>query len=239
MTSPAKSTVHSDLRDYFFSRPSAITHVDLPAELDLHDIHAQMARRLGMSVADYSVLNIHEIDIDVPTDVVWAELTRWGPNSGYWPDAVATVEVRDDERRHLEMFLVGRKRSLFGLRNGFLGLNLIPLFRMELLAVRHTPADDDNERGRFFIYGCSGGYPIGILAIYLRERNHERLNRPVTQVFFAVAFDFFGRKRWPRAAVLVRRVWELVHNRVTANVLNRLKIKCESQVPPRPAPPRV
>jgi hypothetical protein len=52
----------------------------------------------------------------------------------------------------------------------------------------------------------------------------------LSQVFLAVGFDFWGLRGWPvigHALRPVHRVWEGVHNRVTANVLNRFKQLCE------------
>jgi hypothetical protein len=46
------------------------------------------------------------------------------------------------------------------------------------------------------------------------------------QLFFAVGFDFYGKKDWPHRHV-TNPAWEWVHNRVTAHVLNRLKRICE------------
>jgi hypothetical protein len=38
-----------------------------------------------------------------------------------------------------------------------------------------------------------------------------------------VSFNFFGKKEWQEKRKLVNILWEWVHNRVTANVLNRIK----------------
>jgi hypothetical protein len=44
-----------------------------------------------------------------------------------------------------------------------------------------------------------------------------------SQLFFGVSFNFFGKKEWQEKRKLVNILWEWVHNRVTANVLNRIK----------------
>ena len=49
-----------------------------------------------------------------------------------------------------------------------------------------------------------------------------------TQFFFAVGFNFNGKEHW-RESHIVNRIWEKIHNRVTANVLNRFKQDCEAR----------
>jgi hypothetical protein len=44
-----------------------------------------------------------------------------------------------------------------------------------------------------------------------------------SQLMFGVGFNFFGERDWKEKQKLVSRLWEWVHNRVTANVLNRMK----------------
>jgi hypothetical protein len=43
-----------------------------------------------------------------------------------------------------------------------------------------------------------------------------------SQLFFSVGFNFYG-KEYTSTGSFVNRIWEGVHNRVTANVLNRIK----------------
>ena len=67
------------------------------------------------------------------------------------------------------------------------------------------------------------GYPIGILAIYVRLWIPEMGETWKSQLFFGVSFNFFGNKDWQENRKLINVLWESVHNRVTANVLNRIK----------------
>ena len=48
----------------------------------------------------------------------------------------------------------------------------------------------------------------------------------MSQLFILVSFNFYGKKVLSRLS-LVNRIWEGVHNRVTANVANRFKILME------------
>ncbi len=48
----------------------------------------------------------------------------------------------------------------------------------------------------------------------------------MAEVFLGVSFDFYGENGWSLFRP-VNRIWESVHNRVTANVLHRFKQLCE------------
>jgi hypothetical protein len=73
---------------------------------------------------------------------------------------------------------------------------------------------------------CSGGYPIGIFAMYGRSSIAERHEIEPTQVFLAVGFNFYGIESLSKTK-LVNRTWERVLDRVTAKVMNRFKQLCE------------
>ena len=47
-----------------------------------------------------------------------------------------------------------------------------------------------------------------------------------SQVFMAVVFNFYGKENWSEKHI-VNRTWKSIHNRVTANILNRFKQLCE------------
>jgi len=72
----------------------------------------------------------------------------------------------------------------------------------------------------------SGGYPIGIYAMYARSSIAIQKEIEQTQLFFAVGFNFYGRESGKRITI-INKIWEKVHNRVTANILNRFKQLCE------------
>ena len=76
------------------------------------------------------------------------------------------------------------------------------------------------------LYSCKGGYPIGIFVYFVRSSIAAQGEKDMSQVFLGVSFDFYGKKNWPLFR-LVHRVWQSVHNRVTANVLHRFKQLCE------------
>ncbi|MCL7971961.1 MAG: hypothetical protein M8866_07735, partial [marine benthic group bacterium] len=94
--------------------------------------------------------------------------------------------------------------------------------------VRRVPADSDLDNARYFLWDCSGGYPIGIFSVFARSPIAERGEGEPTQLFFAVGFNPHGRQ-FLSGIRPVRRTWELIHNRVTGNVLNRFKRLCEAE----------
>jgi hypothetical protein len=200
--------------------------LETPAERENYD--SRILQRLGIRVADYSVLNIHQIGIEAPTTFVWDALTRWRPDGGYWPNTIARAVFAGNRPDHVEVFLLGRRRSLFGLRSGFLGLDFVPLFQLDLLKSQAVPRATDVDNARFLLYRCSGGYPIGVFSIYVRSRIAAQREVEPTQLFFVVSFDFFGKKD-RLGARAVRPIWESIHDRVTSHSVNRFKAHCEAR----------
>jgi len=72
------------------------------------------------------------------------------------------------------------------------------------------------------MFDSSGGYPIGIFAMYVRSPIAEHNEIEQTQLFFAVGFNFYGKVQRSNMRI-VNKVWEKIHNRVTANILNRIR----------------
>jgi len=101
-----------------------------------------------------------------------------------------------------------------------------PLFRLNAIRIQRIPAPSDYDNARYLLYKCSGGYPIGIFSIYVRSSIANENESGQSQLLMGVGFDFYGRKNRLRFNP-VNKIWELVHNRVTSNTLNRLKQLCE------------
>lgn len=211
---------------FVLRRPPRQTRIPVTTRAERDSYDHRILERLGLSVHDYSVLNIHRIGIAAPIDVVWRALSEWQPSGGYWPNHLAEAVLRRNLPNHIEIFLLGRRTSLFGLRNGFLGLNFIPLFHMDILKRQAVPSPEDPDRTRYLIYSCSGGYPMGVFSIYVRSPIATEEEHDPAQLIVIVSFDFFGWKNW-LGTFVVRPIWESVHNRVTANWLNRFKRHCE------------
>jgi hypothetical protein len=62
--------------------------------------------------------------------------------------------------------------------------------------------------------------------MYVRSSIAEQGEIEQTQLFFAVGFNFYGKENRSNTGI-VNKTWEKVHNRVTANILNRFKQLCE------------
>lgn len=202
----------SDVGHYLLARPRHATAVRF-ADGALRALYEpRILQRLGISVADYAILNIHRIGVEAPTERIWEVIETWDSGSGFWPDRLATVEQRTD---HLDEVRVSP-----------LGLHRLNLFRLSLLKRQDVPPPREMDNARFLLYRCSGGYPIGIFCIYVRSRIPGEGEVEQTQVFFVVAFNFYGHDRLSRLA-WVRAPWQWLHDRVIANVLNRLKARCE------------
>ncbi len=105
----------------------------------------------------------------------------------------------------------------------FFGFQLIPLFLLNAIRIKDVPDNFDFDNARYLLYECSGGYPIGILAIYVRSSIPEMGEVTKSQLIFGVGFNFFGNEKWQEKRKLMNIIWERVHNRVTSNVLNRFK----------------
>ena len=184
-----------------------------------------MLQRIGQDVTQYYVLNLHRIGIEVPVRYVFEELLNWDGDSTCWPNYIATVDRVGGSLEHINIFFLGRRKYPLGFKKSFFGLKYIPLFKLNAIKFQHLPGPSD-DNARYLLYSSSGGYPIGIFTMYVRSPIAERGEVKPAQLFFAVGFNFYGRERGKRISV-INKIWEMVHNRVTANVLNRFKQLCE------------
>jgi hypothetical protein len=110
----------------------------------------------------------------------------------------------------------------------FFGFHIIPLFYLNSIRIKRVPDAFDFDNARYLLYRSSGGYPIGVFAMYVRSSISEMGEKATSQLVFAVSFNFYGKEK--KANKLVDKLWELVHNKVTANVLNRIKQLSEWRV---------
>lgn len=215
----------ADFRHYCVHRPVIPTLVEFGAASVREDYTHRIAQRVGIDVSQYSVLNIHRIGIDAPVRYVFEEIGRWRGNAPYWPNHVATLEMEEGRPEDVRVVLLGRSVGRWLER--LAGARLATLFEMHARTIRRVPADSDLDNARYFLWDCKGGYPIGFFSVFARSPIAERGEAEPTQLFFAVGFNPYGR-RYLSAVRPVRRTWEAIHNRVTANVLNRFKVLCET-----------
>jgi hypothetical protein len=221
---PTRS-LFSDIRHYFIRWPPIPTFVDFETDAVREDYTHRIAQRVGIDVSQYSVLNIHRIGIEAPVRYVFEEIVRWRGDSPYWPNHVATLEIVEGRPEEVRVVVFGR--SAGGWLESVSGGRLGTLFEMHARTVRRVPGDSDMDNARYILWDCSGGYPIGIFAVFARSPIAARGEIEPTQLFFAVGFNPYGR-RLLSSIRPIRRTWEAVHNRVTSNVLNRFKRLCEA-----------
>lgn len=220
---PRKSRgVIDDLRNYFFQTPETSTLIEFPTRTERENYTHRILQRLRIRVDRYSVLNIHQISVRAPVRFVFEEMLEWNGESPYWPNHIATVESIEGDRRLIKIRFLGPVTRT--LSRWFRRPDLGILFQLEALHFQDDP-DPTFDNARYFLYSCEGGYPIGIYFQYVRSPILQQGEREETQLFFAVGFNFYGQQKWPGWA---RRIWEKVHNRVTANVLNRFQELCHA-----------
>ena len=202
----------SDVRHFFLHRPPISTLVDTRSPANRYDYEQRIRQRTGIAAEQYSVLNIHKVGIEAPARHVFEELVVWDGDSTCWPNHLAAVER------------VGG--TLDAIRVSLLGIRALPLFSLHSLKLQKAPHTGDGDNARYLLYECRGGYPIGMFCLYVRSAIAAMGERGQTQFFLAVGFDFYGKRDWSEQN-LIHRTWAAIHNRVTANVLNRFKQLCE------------
>ena len=215
--------IFSDVINFFWNKPEYPTLIKFDTEEERYDYNQRIIQRLGIDSSQYSVLNINKIGIDAPVHQIFDDLMHFRSNPSCWPNHIAKVDRVDNGLKHIRILPFGWKRYPFKFMKSFLGLPLIPLFLLDAIRIKNVPDSYDFDNARYFLYECSGGYPIGILAIYVRSSIPEMGETHKTQLIFGVGFNFFGKRDWREKQRLASRMWESIHNRVTANVLNRLK----------------
>lgn len=220
-------SVLSDLWDFVLRGPGEPTLVDSRSPEGRENYTQRILQRLDVSVDEYAVLNIHRINVRAPVTFVFDELQRWDERSSWWPNRLAALERVGGRLEHIRVFFLGRRKHPFGLAIRLLGFNVIPLFELHARRIREVPGPLDCDNARYLLFDCRGGYPAGILAGYVRSSIADQEELGQTQFFFAVGFDFYGKQGW-RDNHIMNRIWEMIHNRVTANVLNRFKRDCEA-----------
>ncbi len=221
----ASAGVLSDVSLFLLHEPFVPTLIEFTTEDEREDYSHRIMQRMGIDVWEYAILNVHRIGIDAPVADVFAELSTWDAHSLWWPNHLSTVIRGELGLEHLHISLFGRRVASLG-RSEDLGTSSgITLFELRALKiVGPEPGDHDSER--YLLYECRGGYPVGVFAMYVRSPIPDRDEKERAQVFFAVSFDFYGKKGWPHFNP-INKVWETIHNKATANMLNRLKQLCE------------
>ncbi len=221
---PEKSkNIVSDYRNFFLNIPGNTTFVETKSE-DERKIYSDLIfQRTGIGVDKYRMLNIHRIHVDAPAEFIFDELMTWNGDSSWWPNHIAKANVVNGSLEKIKITLFGLSSNLFKLKNGIFGYHLLHLFNLNAIKIQKDP---DSNNGRLLLYRCSGGYPIGVFAMYVRDSIAEQDEIGKSQLFIVVGFNFYGNKNLSNLNIL-NRTWERIHNRVTANIIDRIKLICE------------
>jgi hypothetical protein len=225
---PPKSSKNlwQDILYFFFHKPELPTLIKFESDAEKIDYSQRIMQRIGFDVDKYSVLNVHKIGVEVPVRYVFEELLTWDGNSTCWPNHIAQVERQNGKLEHIQIYFLRMRKYPFRLKNSFLGLKYIPLFNLNVLRFLHVPHPNDHDNARYLLFECSGGYPIGIFSMYVRSPISQLNESEQAQLFLAVGFNFYGKEMSKRLHP-INWIWEKIHNRVTGNVLNRMKCLSE------------
>ncbi|MFH1936156.1 MAG: hypothetical protein ABIK52_01170 [Bacteroidota bacterium] len=199
--------VLSDITRYFLRKPEYHTIITFQSEEEREVYCSSILQRIGIDVHQYNLMNIHRIGVEAPVSYLFHELMKWNGDSICWPNHIARVNLQDGKIENIVITLLGR---------------FAKLFVMKAIRIHRIPAANDTDNARYFLYQCSGGYPIGIFSIYVRSSIPERGEKEMSQLFFLVSFNCYGKQFWSRLNAL-DKLWEFVHNRVTSHVACRFK----------------
>ena len=213
----------TDILYFLLHRPEKSTLIKFKSEEERDDYNQRVMQRTGINPDHYSVLNIHKIGVDAPVSYIFNELMEWNGDSTCWPNHIAKVDRINNDIRHIKINSFGWKKYPFRFMKSLFGFQLIPLFSLNAIEIKEVPDAFDFDNARYLLYECSGGYPIGVYAMYVRSSIADMGEVAQSQLIFAVGFNFYGKEDWQKHRKLINRLWESVHNRVTANVLNRVK----------------
>ena len=216
------NNVFSDIRNFLINKPEIDTLIRFRTEEERENYNHRIMQRFGINVFNYKILNVHHIGIEAPPSYVFNELLRWDGDSTCWPNHIAKVKRTDENIEKIKILLFGWKKYPFGWEKSFLGFRFIPLFLLNSIKIKSIPDSFDFDNARYLLYKCSGGYPIGIFAMYVRSSIEDMGEQEQTQLYFTVGFNFYGNERISSNKI-INKIWESIHNRVTANVLNRIK----------------
>ena len=229
--SPPKRSknIFTDTLNFLLYDPKVQTRIKFNSPEERRAYNQRIMQRIGMDLDKYSILNIHKIGVNAPPSYVFNELLNWNGDSTCWPNHVARVERIKDEIQKIKILPFGWEKYPFGLKKSLLGFKFIPLFSLNAIRIKYTPDSFDFDNARYLLYESSGGYPIGIFAMYVRSSIEELGEQEQSQLFFLVSFNFYGKEN-PGKKKMTNMIWEKVHDRVTSHVLYRIKQLCEWRI---------
>ncbi len=221
---PSRSKgIVTDVIYFLLHKPAQATLIKYDTAEERDDYNQRVMQRTGIDPNRYSVLNIHKIGVEAPVSYVFNELLQWNGDSTCWPNHIAKVDRIENDLNRIRIHPFGWKKYPLKFMKSFFGFKLIPLFLLNAIQIKKVPDTFDFDNARYLLYECSGGYPIGIYIMYVRSSIASMGEVAQSQLIFAVGFNFYGNEDWQRHRKWANKIWESIHNRVTANVLNRVK----------------
>ena len=214
--------IFSDLRGFLFSKPQTPTLIKFNSAIERENFSYRILQRLNIDVNAYKMLNVHQIGVEAPAKFVFEELLQWNGDSSCWPNHLAKVVRENNTLEQLSLFLLGIVQLPTWLKKSFLGKIFKPLFQLNAIDIVRIPDSNNEDNARYLLYKCTGGYPIGVFTIYVRSSIAQQGETEKSQLFLMVGFNFYGKQRRKKKHI-INRMWEVIHDRVTSNVLNRLK----------------
>ncbi|HEY9115318.1 MAG TPA: hypothetical protein VIN10_11520 [Bacteroidales bacterium] len=219
------NSILSDIRYFFIQKSEIDTLVKFQPENGRQQYNQLIFDRIGLEVDKFKMLNIHQIAIDVPVDFLFGELMKWNSDSCWWPNHIAKVHALDDRLSRINVFLFGKINFSFKKQKKSPEFHLLRLFNFKLIK-KENNSSPENKNAHYLLYECSGGYPIGVFSLFMRDSIPENNETCKSQLFMMVSFNFYGIKSLSRIK-MITKTWEAIHNRVTSNSLNRIKNYCE------------
>jgi uncharacterized protein YbjT (DUF2867 family) len=224
---PGKSNgILSDIKNFLLHKPSIPTLIKFNSPTERENYTFRILQRLEVKVSNYKIFNMHKIGVNAPAKYVFEELLKWNGDSTCWPNHIAKVERKDDRLEELTIYLFGWTKYPLWIKNLLQKMNFFPLFKLHSIRFKKIPDPMAADNARYLLYESFGGYPIGVFTMYVRSSIESQNEDEQAQLFLMVGFNFYGKEKWSTKR-LVNRPWEMIHDRVTSNVLYRIKQLCE------------
>lgn len=220
------NSILSDIKHFFIEKPEKDTFINFQSAKERRQYNQLIFERTGIDVEKYKMLNIHQIAIDVPTDYLFAELMKWNSESCWWPNHIAKVHVLDAQLSRINVFLFGKLNFSLKKQNKSPEFHLLRLFNFKLIQKEQNQSVNSTNNGHYLLYECSGGYPIGVFTLFVRDSIPGNKEICKSQLFMMVSFNFYGIKALSKIK-MITKTWEAIHNRASSNSLNRIKHYCE------------
>ena len=219
-------SILSDIKFFLLHKPQTPTLIKTKSDSERENFAYRILQRLDIGVTEYQILNIHKVGVNVPAKYIFEELLRWNGDSTCWPNHLAKVVRENEKLEHLDIYLFGWTKFPSWIKYLLNRLKLLPLFRLNSIHFQRVPDSLSPDNSRYLLYESSGGYPIGVFCMYVRSSIPKLDEKEKSQLFLMVGFNFYGKAKWS-SIKFINRIWESIHDRVTANVLLRIKQLCE------------